>query len=816
MESILHDLKFGLKLLWKEKGFSITALLTLAICIAANTSIFSVINSVLFNPLPFHESDRVVLVFNSYPAANIPRASAAIPDFFDAREKIAAFEEAAIYQDVRGYTLGESGSPFREMGRKVSPSFFHLLNVDPLLGRLFTEEEMDVGSNQTVILSYGYWQEMYGGQESALGEEIRIFGRMTEVVGVMPEGFRFTNDEPRLWIPITIAEEQKSDDARHSNQYGLIARLNPGATVEQAISQYEALDKANEELYPEQLRQIIIDTGYHTQVHLLKDDLVRDIKPGLWMLWGGALFVLLIGCVNIANLLLVRANGRIKELSTRYALGATRGRVARQLLTESVLLAVIGGLLGLLLGTWGLSLLSTLGAADIPRGGEIRLDVSAMLFTFGLALFAGLIFGTIPLTSILRKDLATIMRTEGRTGTAGRRELFLRGSLVVIQVSLAIVMLVGAGLTLVSYRNVMAVDPGFESENVLTGAVLPIGERYSERHSLVNFSDRLLQNVRVIPGVQNAALVGNLPFGGQGSATVITAEGYETPPGESISAPNRTVASPGYFETMGIPLLQGRTFEETDIDSSLQVTVIDERLANKFWPDTNPLGKRIFFGLDEVDEAAWTVVGVVGNIKQNDLTNTAPLGAHYETYKQMPLQYTMIVIRTSVEPYSIVGSLRRTVTQIDPDLPVFDVMTLEERIAESLVNRRTPMLLLTIFASVALFLAAIGIYGVMAYAVTQRSREIGIRLALGSGSNRVFNMVIRQGFILFLIGLPIGIGGGLGISKLIQSQLFEAKALTPVVFILVSTALAMVALLACAIPARRATAVDPVSTLHYE
>jgi predicted permease len=816
MESLLNDLKFGLKLLWKEKGFSVTALLTLSICIGANTSIFSVINSVLFNPLPFPESDSVVLVYNSYPAANIPRAGAAVPDFYDAREKIEAFEGAAIYQDVRGYTLGESGSPFREMGQQVSPSFFHVLRVEPRIGRLFTEEESESGNNLKVILSSGLWQELYGGDTSAVGEEMRIFGRLYEVVGVMPEDFQFTSDEPRLWIPITIGEEEKTVQNYHANRYAMIARLNPGATVEQATSQYEALDLANMELVPIQLRQIIADTGYHTQVHLLKDDLVREIRPGLWMLWGGVLFVLLIGWVNIANLLLGMANGRIKELSTRYALGAGRSRVARQLLTESILLAVIGGLLGIIFGVWGLSLLSILGAADIPRGSEIALDMTTLVFTLGLAVVAGMIFGTIPLTSILRKDLATIMRSEGRTGTAGRREMLLRGSLVVIQVSLALVLLIGAGLTLVSYRNVISVDPGFEPEGILTGAILPVGERYPDSQSLRLFTDRLLDNVRSLPGVQNAAVLDNLPFGGQGTAFVISADGYETPPGESITAPNRTITSPGYFETMGIPLLQGRVFEDTDIDSSLQVTVIDERLATKFWPDSDPLGKRIYFGVEKVDEAAFTVVGVVGEVKQNDLTDAAPLGAHYETYRQQPLQFMMMVIRTSVEPHSIAGSLRSAVTEIDPDLPVFWVMTMEERIAESLVNRRTPMLLLTIFASIALFLAAIGIYGVLAYAVTQRTREIGIRLALGSSSGRVFNMVIRQGIVLFLIGLPIGIGGGLGISKLIQNQLYEAEAMTPVVFILVSAALAAVAFLACAIPARRATSVDPVSTLHYE
>ncbi len=816
MESLLYDLKFGIKLLKKEKGFTITALLTLAVCIGANTAIFSVINSILFSPLPFPESNRVVLVYNSYPGANIPRASAAVPDYYDRREKIEAFEGVALHQGSRGYTLGEPGSPFREMGMEVTPSFFTLLKARPLEGRLFIEEDGEFGSERKVILSYGLWRELYGGDESVIGQEMRINSATYIIMGIMPEDFRFLDDEPRLWLPLAFTDDQKSDDSRHSNQYQMIARLKPGATLEQARSQLVALNTANEEIYPLELRQLIIDTGFFTEVLYLRDDLVRDIRPRLWMLWGGVLFVLLIGCVNIANLLLVRSNGRMKELATRFAVGAGQGRMARQLLTESVLLAVIGGVLGLLVGTWGLNLLTVLGADQLPRGSEIGMDPTVVLFTFGLAVVAGILFGTIPVVNVLRSDLATIIRSEGRTGTAGRKEIILRGSLVVAQVSLAIMLLVGAGLTFVSFRNVISVDPGFEPEGVLTGAVLPVGERYPDNAALLNFSDQLLERIGAIPGVEEAGLTNIVPFAGDESASAIFPEGYVREEGESILAPYRTIVSPGYFRAMGIPVLRGRTFEESDTEGSLRVAVIDEWLARRFWPDTDPIGKRYSFDIEVTDEAAFTIIGIVGEIKQNDLADTAPLGANYLTYKQNPLRFMILTIKTPLEPYSLLDGVRKVLSDMDPDLPVFWVQTMEERIADSMVNRRAPMLLLMIFAAVALLLAAIGLYGVLAYTVTQRSREIGIRLALGSGADRIFRMVVWQGLLFFLIGLPIGIGGAIGLTAVIRSQLFEAQAFTPAVFVLVCLVLGLVALLACILPARRATMVDPVATLNYQ
>lgn len=645
---------------------------------------------------------------------------------------------------------------------------------------------------------------------------MRINSSSYLIVGILPEDFRFLDDEPRLWLPLAFTDEQKSDNARHSNQYSMITRLKPDATLEQARSQLDALNKANEEIYPPEMKQLIINTGFYTEVMNLRDDLVRDIKPRLWMLWGGVLFVLLIGCVNIANLLLVRSSGRMKELAVRFAVGAGRGKMARQLLTESVLLAVIGGALGFLVGSWGLSLLTVLGADQLPRGGEIGMDPTVMLFTFGIAVIAGILFGAIPLVNVLRSDLATIIRSEGRSGTVGRKESFLRGSLVVVQVALAIILLVGAGLTFVSFRNVISVDPGFEPEGVLTGAVLPVGERYPDSAALLNFSDQLLERIRALPGVEAAALVDFVPFAGDASATAIFPEGYVRKEGESILAPYRTTVSPGYFRAMGIPLLQGRTFEESDFEGSLRVAVIDEWLARRFWPDTDPIGKRYTFDFEVTDENAFTIIGIVGEIKQNDLADTAPLGANYLTYKQVPLRFMMFVIKTGLEPYSLLDGVRSVVSDMDPDLPPFWILTMEERIEDSLVNRRAPMLLLMIFSAVALFLAAIGIYGVLAYTVTQRSKEIGIRLALGSGTDRIFRMVVWQGLQLFLIGLPIGIGGAIGLTAVIRSQLFEAQAFAPVVFVLVGLVLGLVALLACIIPARRATGVDPVATLNYQ
>jgi predicted permease len=593
METLLQDLKFGVKLLWKEKALSLTVLLTLAVCIGANTAIFSVINAVLLEPLPFHEPDRLVRVFNSYPNAGVERASSSAPDFFYRREQVQAFEEVAEFQ-FWGHTVGDPGSTERARSMRVTASLFPLLGIRPSIGRTFNEEEMEVGNEQKVILSYGFWQERYGGDAAILGQDLRINGRPYTIVGVLGEDFHFLGQQDsRFFVPIPYTSEDRTPERLHNNNFEMIARLRPGATIEQATHQIAALDAGLMDEFPiPNARQILEDAGYHVQVHNLKDDLLRDVSPTFIMLWFGVAFVLLIGCLNIANLMLARSNVRMGELATRIALGADRARLSRQLLTEAVLIAGLGGLLGLALGAAGLRLIETMGVEDLPRGTEVAIDGAVVLFTFLLAAAAGIFFGAIPLLHIFRTDLNAVFRAESRTGTASRRAVLLRSALVTGQVAIAFVLLIGAGLMFASMRAALNVDPGFQPSSVLTGYISLPGSSYPDDPAQLQFTDDLLHEVRALPGVTAASVTSMIPFGGGGSSTVILPEGYVPRPGESMLAPWNTTAGPGYFEAMQIPLLAGRYFDDTDTEDGTQVIIIDRWLAQRYFPDENPVGRR--------------------------------------------------------------------------------------------------------------------------------------------------------------------------------------------------------------------------------
>ncbi len=822
METLLHDLKFGAKLLWKEKALSLTVLLTLAVCVGANTTIFSVIKTVLLEPLPFSQPDRLVRLFNSYPNAGAERASNSAPDFFFRRERVEAFEEVAAYQ-YWGHTIGEMGSPEQVRTMRVTASFFPLLGVRPLLGRDFTEDEMNVGTEQVVLLDYGFWQERFGGDPKALGQSLRIDGRPYSIVGVLPEGFEFLGQrESRFFVPIPFTPEDRTAEMLHNNNFEMIARLAPGATIQQAVDQIEVLDQALIEEWPvPNARQLLEDAGYNVRVVNLRDDLLRDIRPTFMMLWGGVAFVLLIGCLNIANLMLARSNIRLRELATRLALGAHRVRLGRQLLTEAILIAVLGGLFGLGVGMTGLKLLESMGVEDLPRGAQVGLDSTVLAFTFLIAVAAGIVFGLIPLVHILRSDLNSVFRGESRTGSASRRAVTLRSALVTGQVAIAFILLIGAGLMFASLRAALSEAPGFEPTSVLTGYLSLPESRYAEADDRRQFIDELLLEVRALPGVTAAGVTSMIPFGGGGSSSVILPEGYVPSPGESLLSPFRTTAGPGYFEALRIPLVAGRYFEEMDTEGTGNVIIIDRWLAKRYFGDESPIGRRMLWGtlpgLEENEEDyLYTIVGVVGTIKQNDLTESEHVGAYYFTYKQRPPEFMTLTVRTAVPPPTLTGPIRSVLAGIDPDLPFYYPQTLEERVAESLVVRRTPMLLLMIFAAVALFLAAVGIYGVLAYTVTQRTRELGIRVAVGSSPRRLFALVVTQGLRVIGLGLLVGSLGSLLLVRLIRSLLFGVQPTDPLVLTSVAAILAAVGITACLLPARRATRIDPVVALSNE
>ncbi len=820
MQSFFQDLKFGARLLWKDKGFAGTAIATLAVCIAANTAIFSIIHAVILRPLPLPESDRLLILYNSYPNVGVKRAVNGVPDFYDRRRALTALEEVALYNH-QGVTIGEKGSAQQVEGMNVTPSLFRLLRVNPYLGRVFSEEEGEIGSERKVILSYSLWQELYAGDKSVVGKELRVYGRGFTIVGVMPRDFLFLEPGTRLWRPLAFRPEQKQE--YHSNSWEMIGRLRPGASIPQVQAQLDALNKANLDKMPE-LKPLLINAGFHTEVHRLQDEVVRDVKRTLYLLWGGVLFVLLIGAVNIANLSLARSNVRMRELATRFALGAGRWRVTRQLVTENVLLTLCGAFLGLVLGWWGLRLFEALRLSQMPRGSEIAVDGPVVVFILALSFLVGTVIGLIPVLHTLNADLSLVFRAEGRTGTSARGARILRNSLVVAQIAFALVLLAGAGLLLASFRNVLAVRPGFSAENVLTCTVALPSVRYKGDTELRSFARLSLDRIRALPGILSAGATDSIPFGHNSSDSVIFAEGYVMKPGESAVSPNQIVATPGYFETLRVPLLEGRLFDARDSADSQRAVIVDQRLARKFWPNSSPVGKRMWRPMSAQDlvqpsaNAVWyTVVGVVGSVKLRALVDPDErVGAYYFPYEQSPRDGLTFTVRTPAEPSALIPALRKAMAEIDPELPIFDVRTMEERISESLISRKSPMLLAMSFGFVALFLAGVGIYGVLAYMVTQRTREIGIRIALGSSSERIFQLIVREGVLLLALGFALGFAGTLGLSRYVESVLFGVRSLDPMVLASVAGLLAAVALVACALPARRAARVDPMTALRQE
>jgi predicted permease len=819
MERFLQDLRFAARLLFKDRAFTATTLLTLALCIGANATIFAVVNSVLLRPLGVPEPDRLVLVHNSYPRAGVERAANGVPDYFDRRREVEAFEELALY-NTAGLTIGIEGDPQRLRGMLATPSLLRMLRARPIHGRIFTDADGEEGAARKAVLTYGFWQQLYAGNAEAIGQQIRISGEPYEVVGVLPKGFEFLDPEVKVWLPLSFSVREKSDESRHSNNWSMVGRLRPGATVMQAQHQIDALNGRNMERFPH-LKEILINAGFHTVATPLQADLVRGVRTTLYLLWGGALLVLLIGVVNITNLVLVRSSGRAKELATRHALGAGLGRLTRQLLTETVLLTLAGSAIGIAIGFWGIDVLVALGLDRLPRGSEVRMDGVVIAVTLGLALLVGVIVGVAPVLNLRQVNLSQAFREENRSGTAGRGARAVRRVLVAGQVGLAFMLLIGAGLLLASFQRVLAIDPGFEPSNVLTARVAAPSSRYPDDAALRSFANRFLEQVRGIPGVQHAGLTSTLPLGGDYSDSVILAEGYRMAPGESLISPFQIRVTPGYFEAMGIKLRSGRLFEDSDTDQSARVIIVDERLARRFWPGQDPVGRRMFKPESPEDftkpgaKVRWfNVVGVVSEVRISGLVETDDrVGAYYFPAAQDAPRYLTLAVRTAGDPAALTPAIRRELAAIDRELPLYGVLTMEQRVSESLVDRRTPMMLAAGVAGVALFLAAVGIYGVLAYQVSQRTREIGIRMALGSDAGGIFRLVLSEGMVLLGVGLTVGLGGAFLVRRALESQLYGVGAMDPVVLSVVAGLLALVALAACTVPARRAARIDPVVAL---
>lgn len=811
METLLQDLRFGIRTLIKSPGFAVVALLTLALGIGANSAIFSVVNAILLRPLAYQNPEQLVTINHNYQKISL-KASVSAFGYVHYRDNAKSFESIAALTGWAANMTGD-GEPERLTGQTVSANFFQMLGREAAMGRTFAPGEDQAGKNRVLVLSHGFWQRRFGGDPNILSRTLTLNGENYNVVGVMPEGFQFGRELGQiidLWSPIVFTEQQLSSNSITNEFLTVIGRLRSGVTQQQAQAEMHTIAASLRQQY----MQGADATNWDLLLTSFRELVVGDIRQMLLIVMLVVGFVLLIACANVANLLLARAAARQKEIAIRTALGAGRWRVIRQLLTESLLLSVVGGAIGLLIGYWGVKALISLNADRIPRANEITLDWRVMLFTFGVAILTGILFGIVPAIQTAKADLHETLKEGGRSASSATKQ-WVRSALVVTELALALAVLVGAGLLVKSFMRVQEINPGFNPQGLLTMSLSLPDLKYSEAPQRANFYKQLLGDIRNLPGVQSVGATSVLPLSGGGSSGSFRIEGREIPQGQSMPHGARWAVTPDYYKTMGIPIIRGRYFEERDTADSNQVTIIDESLAKKYWPNEDPVGKRISFEGPANNRIWREIVGIVGHVKHSDLEGESR-AQYYIPHQQRSQQGMTIVIRTQGDPNSLAGVVRGVVKNADGNLPIFRVRTMDQFVADSMAQRRFAMLLIGIFAGLALLLAAIGLYGVMAYSVTQRTHELGLRMALGAQASDVLKLVVKQGMLLAMIGLGIGVIGALLLSRLMKTLLFNVSATDPLIFVAIAAALAAVALIACFFPARRATKVDPMVALRYE
>jgi putative ABC transport system permease protein len=813
MNTLLQDIRFGLRMLLKSPSISIIATVALALGIGANTAIFSVVNAVLLRPLPFPNPDSLVSVFEADTQRGLVRGSHSYPNFMDLRAQNTVFERVASYHGS-DYILTGRGEPARLQGEVVTADLFPLLGVAPLLGRTFLPDEDKPGNGRFVILSEQLFRKHFNSDPSILNQAITLEGRPFTVVGVMPASFEFPiqNDPVELWT--TIAGDASGKEPvtveRGAHFISVIGRLKPGVTKEQAQAELTTIAARLEKQYPDE------NTHKTLRFESALAALVGDIRPALLILLAAVACVLLIACANVANLLLARATSRHKEMAIRAALGASRRRVIRQLLTESVLLSLVGGAVGLLLAVWWSDLLVALGKDDIPRAVHVGIDWRVLGFTLGISLVTGLIFGLAPAYHSSKTELVDSLKDGGRGTSEGARRSSIRNLLVVSELAVAVVLLVVAGLLIQSLWRLRNVNSGLQPQNVLTFNVsLPEIKYNFERQS--QFFIDLKSRLEATPGVQSASTIYPLPLNGDRFVISFEIEGRPASPKDQPIAEFFTTGV-GYFRAMGIPIVKGRDFDDRDKHGSTPVIIVSETFARQIFPNEDPIGKRIHPGISSIEgenSVMREIVGVVGDVRNQNL-NTASKPAYYVPQTQIPFSQMVAVVKTSAEPHGMISAVTKDVAAMDGDIPLFGVKTMEEYLSASVAAPRFNTTLLSIFAGVALVLTIVGLYGVMSYSVVQRTNEIGIRLALGAQTRDVLLMIVKQGSKLIVVGLLIGLAGAFAATRVIASLLFGVTTKDPFTFIAAAALLAIVALLACYVPAWRATKVDPLEALRYE
>ena len=809
MQGLWQDLKYGTRMLAKNPAFTLVAVIALALGIGANTAIFSVVNAVLLRALPYQDADKLVIVWEKSQRNDQNVANPA--NFMDWSEQNSVFTEMAAIADQNAVMVGD-GEPEEIPSQFATTNLFSMLGVDALLGRTFTADDGKPDQPRVVVISYGLWQRRFGADPAIIGRKLNINRAEATVIGVMPAGFKWhikkgslTAKTAEMWAPWVITNEMRTRRGRFMT---VAARIKPDVTFEQAKSEMNAIGARLEEQYHD------FNANWGVNVVPLRTQFTGELRPALLVLLGAVGFVLLIACANVANLLLARAAARQKEMAVRAAIGADRRRIIRQLLTESVLLAGLGGMAGLLLAWWGTDLLVSLSPRELADLQQVSINVPVLGFTLGVSLLTGIIFGMAPAFEATRFNLHESLKEGGKNIGGGARSHRLRGVFVVAEIALALVLLVGAGLLVRSFFRLQSVDPGFNAKNLLTMRLSLPSRKYDSDRKRIDFFRKAVEDIRALPGVEAAGATNFLPFAGPHAGTLVEIEGRpKLPPGQGLTT-GSCVTDLNYFEAMQLPLKRGRLFTEQEATEMRHVVVVNEEFARKNLPGEDPLGKRVTIYMKE-DNVPCEIIGVVGDNKHSGLDKEIEPMAYWP-HAELAYSFMTLVIRTRGDAASIAPAARQVIQQLDSEQPVADVRTMESLLADSVARARFSTLLLTVFAVIALVLAAVGIYGVMSYAVTQRTHEIGIRMAMGAQAIDVLKLIVKKGLTLTMCGVGIGLGAAFALTQIMSSLLYGVSATDPLTFGAISVLLALVALLACYLPARRATKVDPMIALRYE